>query len=170
VERLLKEALARQPQARLLGNFLAGLYEQEGRWEEAVAAYRAVLKDNGRDVMALNNLAYLLALRGGDTAEALALVERAVELAGPVGALLDTRGVVHLKRGQTEQAVKDLQQALMQASSPGRYLHLALAHHRGRDRAAAARAWRQVTASGLGQEAVHPLEREDFVRLTRELR
>jgi len=60
--------------------------------EEAVAAYQEVLKLRADDVLALNNLAWLLAVRDGRGEEALSLIERAIEVAGPDGGLLDTQG------------------------------------------------------------------------------
>ena len=46
--------------------------------------------------MALNNLAWLLALQHKNGTEALKFINRAIDLAGPVAELFDTRAIVHL--------------------------------------------------------------------------
>jgi tetratricopeptide (TPR) repeat protein len=170
VESWLKAALRRAPQAQGVAMLLAELYEQQGEWDRAMAVYRDVLRPNGRSIVALNNLAYLQALRGGDVDEALRLADRAIELAGPLDELLDTRALVHLKKGQAVQAVKDLQQAMAQARRPVQYFHLAQAQRQAGNRVAAAEAWRQVTRARLSAEAVHALERPAFLQLTEELK
>jgi Tfp pilus assembly protein PilF len=165
VEARLKAALTLRPEVPAVTVFLAELYDLQGRQDEAVKTYRGVLRRDGRNVVALNNLAYLLAVGSGDLAEALELINRAIDLAGPVGQLLDTRAVVYLKQGQAGQAVADLQQALAQAASPGKHFHLAWAQHQAGNRAAAADAWRRATGAGLGEGSLHPLERPAFRRL-----
>ena len=72
---------------------------------ESYAPFTQLLPAN---VVALNNLAYLLALNGGSQAEALALIQRAIDQAGPDPEMLDTRALVYLKGGQADRAGKDL--------------------------------------------------------------
>jgi tetratricopeptide (TPR) repeat protein len=170
VEGRLKAALGDRPQAHALAVLLADLYDQQGRQDEAVRLYRKILGQDGRNVVALNNLSYLLAFGLGDVAEALDLINRAIDLAGPVDELLDTRAVIFLKKGQADQAVTDLQQALAQASSPTRHFHLAWAQHLAGNRAAAVDAWGKAARAGLREGGVHPLERPAFRRLLGELK
>src|SRR5262249_30711997 len=127
------------------------------------------LEEAPRNAVALNNLAYLLAMKEGETAEALGLVERALEQAGPQAELLDTRAVVRLAAKEPSLAVKDLQQALAQAPSAALYFHLAQAHHAAGDWPAATEALRQGTRAGLRETDLHPLERPALARLTRQL-
>jgi tetratricopeptide (TPR) repeat protein len=170
IEGWLKSAMRRRPQSKGLGMFLAQLYEQQGQWDKAMVAYRDVLAPNDRNIVALNNLAYLQALNGGDVDEALRLADRAIELAGPLHELLDTRALIYLKKGQAARAVEDLQQALAQTRSPTRYFHLALAQRQAGNRVSAAGAWRQATRAGLAEEAVNALERPAFRQLLEELK
>ena len=53
---------------------LAGLHRQRGRYDDAEAAYRLALRRDPNILVALNNLAWLLAVRGGKGDEALGLL------------------------------------------------------------------------------------------------
>ena len=57
---------------------------------------------------AMNNLAVLLALQGVKLDEALKLVNQAIEIAGPVAAMLDSRASVYTALGQPKEALKDI--------------------------------------------------------------
>jgi Tfp pilus assembly protein PilF len=149
---------------------LAYVRSRQGRHDEAEAIYRKALAANPRDAMALNNLAYLLALKGGQKAEAWQKVQQAHEILGPRPSLLDTRGVVLMALGEGGRAVKDLGEAAAESSSGLVYFHLAQAHRMAGDRLAAATALRQAEALGLTAAGVHPLERTAYEQLTREFR
>jgi tetratricopeptide (TPR) repeat protein len=146
---------------------LAVLRNLQGRYPEAEALYRKVAAgaDPKAAAMALNNLAWLLALKDGKTAEALELVKRAMEQVGPEPGLLDTRAVVYLKMGQGDQAVKDLEAALADREMPSAYFHLAQAHQLAGNRFAAAVAWRKAAALGLTADGLDPLERAAYDQL-----
>jgi tetratricopeptide (TPR) repeat protein len=169
VERWLTAAIARDPRNPIPAVFLAELHDHRGRHEEAIALYRQLLRINARSVFVLNNLAYLLALKEGNTAEALQLVNAAIDTAGPFPTLLDTRAVVHLKANQADQAVKDLEQALALAPEPAFHFHLAQARLMARDRRGAARALEKAAQAGLKADDLHPLEQAAYRELSREL-
>src|SRR5262249_26785805 len=101
VEKGLTAALEKVPNNTTLLVHLATLRDLQGRYNEAADAYRRILAREPGNVVALNNLAWLLAHREDGREEALKLAERAVDAAGPLPALLDTRGVVHLNLKQT---------------------------------------------------------------------
>ena len=63
---------------------LAGLEERAKRYDEAIVQYRAVLAYARNQVIALNNLAYLLAVQKGAPEEALPLAQRAAAIHGNV--------------------------------------------------------------------------------------
>jgi regulator of sirC expression with transglutaminase-like and TPR domain len=115
--------------------------------------------------MALNNLAWLLALREPHTGEALDLIGRAIELVGPEAGLLDTRAMVYLKTGRSELAIRDLEAVLGATPTASAYFHLAQAQHLARNRAAAAVALRKARDMGLVAERIDPLERPAYERL-----
>jgi tetratricopeptide (TPR) repeat protein len=101
--------------------------DHRGRHDEAVARYREALRQEPNNTIALNNLAYLLALQGRQATEALGLINRAPEVAGPMPDLPDTRAVVYFKNKQAGLAVKNLEQVVMHSDSPASLFHLAQA-------------------------------------------
>jgi tetratricopeptide (TPR) repeat protein len=167
-ERLLKEALTKERSPVLL-QALAELEDHRGRYDEAQALYREVLKQGQSSPVVLNNLAWLLALSSGRAEQALGLIEQALKTAGPVGGLLDTRAVIYLTLGRTKDAVQDLQKAVAETPTPARYFHLALAQKKAGDRDAAVRAWQEAGRLGLSPEALHPLEKGAYQLLLAEL-
>ena len=127
----LERALDAQPDAAPLLVALASVRERQGRFAEAEALDRQAIARNGRDGVALNNLAWLMALRNGDHAAALGLIDRAIDLLGPDPELLDTRAVVRLAAGRDDRAADDLNEAVAASPSATKYYHLALVRLRG---------------------------------------
>lgn len=165
VERWVEMALRKQPEAAVLLNHLGAVHNRQGQYERAVAVYRQAVAGEKPLPEAMNNLAWLLAIREGKGAEAMALVERAMVVLGPVPDLLDTRAVVHLLQGRPDLAVKDLEEALAEAPSPEGYFHLAHAYHSAGNAEAAALALKRARAEGLGEDRLHPLEQPVYRRL-----
>src|SRR4029078_2623677 len=94
-------------------------------------------------------------------AEALTLINRAIDLVGPQGELLDTRAVVHLAMKRTELATQDFVEAIRETPTTSRYLfHLAQAHRLANNPDAARTALQQAKTSGLDLKDLHPLERQ----------
>ena len=75
-----------------------------GKKEEAGRAYRATLRLDPDNAIAMNNLAFLLAERDEDLDQALDLARRAGELAPEDADMIDTAGWIQLKRKQTDAA------------------------------------------------------------------
>jgi tetratricopeptide (TPR) repeat protein len=146
---------------------LAELENLAGRYDQAMVLYRRVLEAQPGNEMALNNLAHLLSLKEGKHDEALKLIEALLEAGGPVGEVLDTRGLIHLGAGRSAAAVKDFLAAIKQNPSPVKYFHLARAQHAAGERRAAQVAL--ARARGLTEKTLHPLERPAFGALSSEL-
>ncbi len=86
--------MRKQPDAVWLKDKLAAIWILEGRFDKAESMCRRILSGNPDDGDALNNLAWLLAMRDGDKAdEALGLITKAVYLYGPT-LMEDTFAVV----------------------------------------------------------------------------
>jgi tetratricopeptide (TPR) repeat protein len=164
----LEAALEKQPRAVALLLALAEVQMGQGRPGEAVALYRRVLRQDRDNVIALNNLAFFVGLQEGKRSEALALINRALAVAGPDAELLDTRAVLYLSGEQPEQALQDLQQAIGQAPSAGKYFHLAQAHLQAKNRSAARLAYHKALQLGLRPANLGPLERRPLAQLVRE--
>jgi tetratricopeptide (TPR) repeat protein len=148
---------------------LADLRDLQGRPAEAERAYRAVLERDPNNVVALNNLAVLLALHAKKGPEALVLIEKALQVAGPHPSLLDSRGIVRLQMGDGRKAAQDLEQALAAAPGAASYARLARAYWLANDPAAARGAWRKAHDAGLKMTDLHPLERPTYEELKRDL-
>jgi tetratricopeptide (TPR) repeat protein len=168
-EAVILEAARLKPDSLDIQVSLADFRDAQGRYEEAKQIYRSVLARNSRHLMALNNLAWLLALQEKKGDEALRLINTAIETAGPGANLLDTRGVVRLTAGQATMAVEDLTEAVAQEPSPVHYFHLAQAHHQAGNITEARRAMRQGNEHGLTRKLLHPLEGPTFDMLVKEL-
>jgi putative PEP-CTERM system TPR-repeat lipoprotein len=83
----------------------------------AAAHYQAVIAIDGNNAIALNNLAWI----GGELNDpkALGYAERAVKLAPNSAAVLDTYGMLLLKKGETAKGLEYLSRAT--TAAPGRY-------------------------------------------------
>ena len=141
-----KAAIDHKDDADLLIS-LANLRILGNRPEEACQLYRRVLEAQPKHVVALNNLATLLAEQPGKGAEAVQFADRAIELVGPQPGLLDTKATALLYAGKPSEAAAILGDAISSPNpDPRYYLHLAAACDRlgdaGRAREALARAER----------------------------
>ena len=149
---------------------LGNLAQLEGRYSEAERFYRRALKLDSGHALAANNLAYLAALRGGDLAEAQSLIERALEVAGPIPALLDTRALIASAAGRPEDAIADLEDALAETSTPALEFHLCQALLASKRRGAARGNYQKLIAQGIGKAHLHPLERTAWDSFEQEMR
>jgi tetratricopeptide (TPR) repeat protein len=168
VEGRLRKALEKKKDSVVLRMHLADLYDKRGRYPEAERLYREVLEREKNNIVALNNLAWLLAQRTGKAEEALTHIDAAVKGLGRRPDLLDTRGLVHLARNQTDQALADFREATEEAPTPTRLYHLAKAYHQARKRGEAAQALRDAKSKGLKVAALHPVEQDAARRLLAE--
>lgn len=89
---------------------LANMELADERFEAAREGYTAVLDQQPDNVVALNNLAWLL-WNGEQPEAALPHVERALRLAPDAPAIKDTAGMIYLALGNTDRAVELLQEA-----------------------------------------------------------
>lgn len=170
VERWLLDAREANPDSgRLLVQHAVFRTLQE-QFPEAESLYRDVLRRDPNNFQALNNLAWLLGFRDPGGTEALTLIEQAIERAGPVPALLDTRAALRLLNGQVEPALEDLRIALANAPEvPQLYLHLAWAQQLAGNLDEAREALQMAEQQGLKPENVDPLERATYERLRKDL-
>jgi Tfp pilus assembly protein PilF len=108
----LEDAIKVAPRAVRLMVSLAQLEEQAGEDDAAMARYRHILEVQPTNVVALNNLAFALAVRHGAAAEALPFARRAVGLAPRSGTVLDTLGWVEHVLGNHSSAARLFEQAI----------------------------------------------------------
>lgn len=167
VEGQLAAEIQKQPASLGLRMHLARLYEMREQFEKAEPVYREIIQRDPNHVVALNNLAWLLAQKPTQSGEALTLIRRAIEIMGPAANLLDTRASVYLAQGQFDLAVTDLESATADAPSPPSFFRLALAQERAKRRDAAIAAFQKAQAAGLDPRQLHPIEREAYVQMAR---
>lgn len=160
VEKHLQGAIAKKADSTVLLMHLSDLCDKRGQYDRAADLYRQVLRREPNNVVALNNLAWLLAQRAGDAGTALEHINKAVAGMGRRADLLDTRGVVHLARKDAASAVADLKEASTESPTPTRLFHLALAHHENRDAARAREVLRAACDKGLQVTSLHPIEQD----------
>lgn len=170
IETWIDEAEHAEGQKQSFENQRGLLWTLAGRYKDAEALYRKAIAVNSADVMALNNLAWLLALTGGDADEALALIDRAIGVIGYNSSLLDTRGVIHIARKRPDLAVTDLKRALKDRKDASLHFHLARAQFAANDRKSAAESMQTALSLGLKAADVDPLERSLFNTLVDELK
>jgi Flp pilus assembly protein TadD len=129
--------------------------------------FRRLLSRNPANSEALNNLAWLLALRDRTkAAEAIALVDRAVAIAGEVPNLADTRAVARIQLGQLDRAVTDLLEIRRQSpDNPSFALHLAWAYHARGQSEQAQKELREAEKLGLRPTVLDPFELDILKRL-----
>jgi predicted Zn-dependent protease len=154
------EAVEKRPDELLLAGKLGVIRVRQGRLDEAEAIFRRLLSRNPANTEALNNLAWLLAMRDRTkAAEAIALVDRAIAISGEDPVLADTRAVARIQLGQLDRAMTDLLAVRRRApANPSFALHLAWAYHARGQSEQARRELREAEKLGLRARALDPLE------------
>jgi tetratricopeptide (TPR) repeat protein len=169
VEGWLEEAVRKDPAAGGLAVCLADLSDLRRLYPQAEVLYRRVLQRDPRNVVALNNLAWQLALRQQSPAEALSLAELALEIEGPQPALLDTRALALMANGRPVAAIADLEDAavptLERPTLASIRFHLAHAYLLNGQHPQAIKAVREAREAGLEEADLHPLEVATFREL-----
>ena len=106
-EDLLRVILTRHPDS-LSGLMVLGMLMQgERRHDEAAALNRKILELDPDNVIAINNLAWVLCEEQSQPEEALTLAEKGLTIAPEYMDLIDTRGVIHYRLGHLKEAAAD---------------------------------------------------------------
>ncbi|HUF48668.1 MAG TPA: TIGR03790 family protein [Vicinamibacterales bacterium] len=127
-EKLLAQAIELEP--RLLGTALqlAGYHEGRGEHDQARARYKGLLDVDPDHAIALNNLAYSLAVHAGQPKDALPLAERAFRRS-PIATVADTLAWVHHLLGDHRAAKPLIERAAATAPNVAEIqLHAAFIH------------------------------------------
>jgi cellulose synthase operon protein C len=134
--------------------------------------FTAVLAKEPRNVVALNNLAWILAPQPESATKALELIDRAVAEVGLTGELLDTRARVRIAAKQFELAERDLTEAMTQDKTGLRMFHMALAKQGQTPvkKADVSKAFRQAQERGLEPKGIHPADLPQYRAMEAESR
>jgi tetratricopeptide (TPR) repeat protein len=149
---------------------LADLRIRQTRYDAANDLFREVIKKNSGNANAMNNLAVLLALQGINLDEAFKLINQAIDIAGPVGAMLDSRASVYIAMHQPDKALTDLVEAVKDAEVPIRLFHQAQAYEASGQHDSAVAAMKSAVNKGLTKEKLLKLELPTFEKLQKSLR
>jgi Tfp pilus assembly protein PilF len=167
-EKLVSAGLKQPDRPLPLVNAMAEYCTVQQRHAEADQFYREILAKDADNFVALNNLGVLLALQVKNLDEALEKVEKAIKIAGPMAAILDSRAVVYIARRESDKALADLQAALQDEATPVRLFHQAQAYHIA-DRNDEARASLEEAMKTLKIEMLDPPERPLLKKLCDDL-
>ena len=101
----MEKAVAADPTFVAAQMALANIYEADGQWDAAIERYRRVLAEAPNQPIAMNNLAYTLAVhKQGATSEALTLAKRAWAATNGNPVMADTLGWIYHLMGNDASA------------------------------------------------------------------
>ncbi len=103
-EIILRRVLDRDRNCLPAMNVFAMLLQTTGRVTEAATLYQQILEAQPDNVVAVNNLAWILCQKQGKPQQALELIQPALKIAPNYIDLIDTQGMIHLRLGQCEKA------------------------------------------------------------------
>jgi tetratricopeptide (TPR) repeat protein len=156
VGRSLVESTEKNPKSAALQVSLADFYQITGHKDQAMVVYRKVLAADPNNVVALNNLAWTMAGDQRNAVEALVLVQRAIDLVGPLDDLLDTRARIQFEGGDVQAALRDLTEAVSEVPTATRLVELAAMHRKAGQTDAADRALQKARLYAHNAEAPAP--------------
>lgn len=164
----LNEAMSQNPENLKLRLGLAEVQVLRQDFTAAEMNYREILKKEPENLVALNNLAWILSPRPQTAEEALSLIEKAIQVGGASPDLLDTRGRVYISLGKMAEGIQDLNEALNQGQSSIRYFHLALAKWKSGEEQEAKKFFKIARTIGLDPRMVHPTDLIIYKKLASE--
>lgn len=164
VDKWFAEVAAKAPNPTQLEILRAEFLDLTSRGPDQEQALRALLASDDKTLGDLdravlkNNLAYGLAMRKVELDEALKLMNESIEILGPRGDLLDSRGAVYLAMGNNQAALADFKDAALEVTAQ-KLFHLAQAQAAtGDTKSAKASLERAIKNEHLKQKDLHPTE------------
>ncbi|HEV3304151.1 MAG TPA: tetratricopeptide repeat protein, partial [Planctomycetaceae bacterium] len=148
---------------------LATLQDRLRKYDEEESSLRRALQLDGKRTEALNNLAYILALRKKNLSEARQLVKKAIDQVGPRAAVVDSLALVELMDGQADAAQANSANVVVDDPSGVHLFHLAQGQLLTGNRQAARESLQNAIKVGLTPASLHPLEVARFEELRAQL-
>ena len=146
------------------------MWASRGQYDAAIAASRRVLALAPNNVLALNNLATLLCEYPNQLAEALQMIDRAIQVAGRQPSLLDTQGTIYFKMGDISKAITSLEESTAGGAPDARYyFHLAAAYQAADRHEDARRALEAARDFGLEKSVLTEDDRKLLRKLDQKL-
>lgn len=172
VEGWLNKALEEEVNRDAVRVTMADFQDAKGQYDQAVKLYEELLKDKnlydrGR-VTALNNLAFIYAVRDNNGKRAQPLIEEAISIVGPLPELLDTKAMVLLAMGDTQQSLSLLESALQASPEDSMlYFHKAKAQKSADDMDGFYESMERAMAEGLDKSKLPVLEHQDYQEMVK---
>jgi len=166
LDKMFAYAIRNDPDSFGRQSLRAELSELQEDYENSIKVYDDLLAGDELTTTVrarvMNNLGYLLAVKGVRLDEASQLVNQAMEILGPVDDMLDTRAVVRIARKQYDLAVADMVLGTSISRDPVKYFHLAQAQLYSGNEDAALEAWEEARQLEFEATLLSPLEQSSF--------
>ena len=141
-ENILQMILKDDPDFTEAISVLAILLQINGRDAESATLYQRLLELEPENIIAINNLAWIMCEVQGKHQQALELAQRGLKIVPNYCDLIDTRGVIYYRLGEFDKAIHDFNECIelypgVTSASIGTrfYLARALAKHGQKDKA-----------------------------------
>ncbi len=155
IERQLGELLKKHPEDADVLYSLATVHAMQDRNEDAATLLEKANRARPGVVPVLNNLATVLGEIPGRQSEALAYIDEAIAISGQQAALLDTKGTILARMGDSNQAIAVLSQVVSTPNvDPRMVLHLALAYYRSGDERQARAMFQKALEGGVQSQVL----------------
>ena len=106
-EEIFREVLKKNPKYPEALHSLGVLLGMTGRSQEAAELYRQLIDIQPENIIAINNLAWIMCENQGQPQQALELAQKGLKSAPDYIDLIDTRGMAYFRLGQFKKAVQD---------------------------------------------------------------
>jgi tetratricopeptide (TPR) repeat protein len=143
---------------------VADMWLAQNKTERAIETYRKIVRLRP-SVVALNNLANLLAEQPGGGEEALVHIDQALAMAGRQPLLLDTKGVILMMNERVEEAIPLFEIATAGSPDPRLLLHLYISLLKAGRNEEATRARSKINMDELSRSLLTPLDRDELRKL-----
>lgn len=158
---LLGLALKGQPDSIDLLQSQAMLRHLQGNFTAELETYRQLKAKNADNYMNLNNMAWTLSEETNHPEDGLKAIDEAIIKGGRQSHLVDTRGVILLRLGRVEEAIKELEIASASLPTPAILYHLARAYRKANRPADFEKYRDKARQTGLKLDMLQPSERAE---------
>ena len=169
IDAFIQEILTRFGRTYVVLGGLAEYRITQGRYDEAEAIYREVLKTTPNSLSTLNNLAYLWAVQKKNSEEAMQLINQAILFYGEQLQLRDTRATIWIAMNEPEKALKDLEGQPTETLSVVNLFHRSVALLMLGKQAEAQTTFVDAKMQGLTPEMLRTLELDVYRQLDGQL-
>jgi tetratricopeptide (TPR) repeat protein len=111
-EEFLNCILKKEPNSIAVMIRLGALLQTPDRSQEAVEIYKRILEQQPDNIVAMNNLAWILCEQQNNYSESLELAKRGLEISPDYADLIDTHGMALYRLGRFDLAAKDFEKCI----------------------------------------------------------